>query len=80
MLSAGLRNITTTNLIVALQAVTFIATIIPYVREFVRRHAPPTWPSANLVGEFDEVRRALREHQEGIHEKLVEFMVSRARI
>ncbi|KAI1823183.1 putative GARP complex component [Xylaria intraflava] len=80
MLSAGLRNITTVNLVVALQAVTFIATIIPYIREFVRRHAPLGRPSASLMGEFDKVRHALQEHQEAIYEKLVEIMASRARI
>lgn len=80
ILSAGLRNISTTNLVVALQAVTFIATIVPHIREFVRRHAPASRPSANLVGEFDKVRRALQEHQESIYEKLADIMASRARI
>ncbi|KAI0190394.1 Vps54-like protein [Xylaria flabelliformis] len=80
ILSAGLRNISTTNLVVALQAVTFIATIVPYIREFLRRHAPPGRPNANLVGEFDKVRRALQEHQESIYEKLADIMASRARI
>jgi len=80
MLSAGLKNISTTNLVVALQAVTFIAIIIPYIREFVRRHASPAPPSANLAGEFDKIQHALKEHQEGIYEKLVDIMASRARI
>ncbi|KAI8625544.1 putative GARP complex component [Xylariaceae sp. FL1651] len=80
ILSAGLRNISTTNLVVALQAVTSIATIVPYIREFVRRHAPAGRPHANLVGEFDKVRRALQEHQESIYEKLADIMASRARI
>ncbi|KAJ8127678.1 hypothetical protein O1611_g5958 [Lasiodiplodia mahajangana] len=80
ILSAGLRNISTTNLVVALQAVTFIATIVPYIREFVRRHVPAGRPNSNLVGEFDKVRRALQEHQESIYEKLADIMSSRARI
>ncbi|KAI3331812.1 putative GARP complex component [Xylariaceae sp. AK1471] len=80
ILSAGLRNISTTNLVMALQAVTFITTIVPYIREFVRRHAPAGRPNANLVGEFDKVRRALQEHQESIYEKLADIMASRARI
>lgn len=80
ILSAGLRNISTTNLVVALQAVTFIATIVPNICEFVRRHAPAGRPNANLVGEFDKVRRALQEHQESIYEKLADIMASRARI
>ncbi|KAI1311983.1 putative GARP complex component [Xylaria venustula] len=80
ILSAGLRNISTTNLVVALQAVTFVATIVPYIHEFVRRHAPAGRPNANLVGEFDKVRRALQEHQDSIYEKLADIMASRARI
>ncbi|KAF2965227.1 hypothetical protein GQX73_g8350 [Xylaria multiplex] len=80
ILSAGLKNISTTNLAVALQAVTFVATIVPYIREFVRRHAAAGQAKTNLVGEFDKVRRALQEHQESIYEKLVDIMASRARV
>ncbi|OAA64431.1 Vps54-like protein [Niveomyces insectorum RCEF 264] len=37
--SAGLKNITTRHLAVASQALAFIAALVPYVREFVRRRA-----------------------------------------
>ncbi|KAH8677897.1 Vps54-like protein-domain-containing protein [Xylariales sp. PMI_506] len=80
MVSVGFRNITTTHLAVALQAVAFIATIIPCIREFVRRHAPTGPPSAKLTGEFDKLQRSFQEHQESIYEKLVEIMTARVRI
>lgn len=76
--SAGLKNITTAHLALTLQALSFIATIIPHVREFVRRHAPAGRPSANLRCEFDRVRHALQEHQDAIYQKSVEIMASRA--
>jgi vacuolar protein sorting-associated protein 54 len=78
--SAGLRNILTTNLVVALQAVTFIATIIPYIRKLVRRHAPAGRPSANLASEFDKIQHALKKNQEDIYEKLVDIIALHARI
>ncbi len=80
MRSAGLRNITTAHLALTLQTLSFIATIIPYVREFVRRHVPAAGgrPSANVSSELDRVRHALQEHQEAIYQKLVEIMASRA--
>ena len=37
--SAGLKNITTKHLALASQALAFTATLIPHIREFVRRHA-----------------------------------------
>jgi len=58
----------------------FIATIIPHIREFVRRHAPAGPPSANLMSKFDKVRRTFQEQQDGIYQKLVEIMESRALI
>ncbi|KAI1126017.1 Vps54-like protein-domain-containing protein [Nemania abortiva] len=81
--SAGLRNITTRHLALASQAVAFISTLIPHVREFVRRHAG-SGPSVNhasvatLMGEFDKVRRQFQEHQNNIYDKLVEIMTGRA--
>lgn len=74
LLSVGLKNITTTHLALSSQLVSFIATIIPHIREFVRRHAPDGRPSTNLMGEFDKVRRTLQEHQDAIYYKLVEIM------
>ncbi|PYH46275.1 GARP complex component [Aspergillus saccharolyticus JOP 1030-1] len=74
--SAGLKNITTKHLALSSQALSFIIALVPYVREFVRRHAP----SSPLMGEFDKVKRLYQEHQNGIHEKLVDIMGSRSAI
>ncbi|KAJ8123890.1 hypothetical protein ONZ43_g261 [Nemania bipapillata] len=81
--SAGLKNITTRHLALASQGLAFISTLIPHVREFVRRHAG-SGPSVNnasvasLMGEFDKVRRQFQEHQNNIYDKLVEIMSGRA--
>ncbi|EFX02605.1 garp complex component [Grosmannia clavigera kw1407] len=81
--SAGLKNITTRHLAVASQSLAFIATVIPYVREFVRRRAGSSSSSngstaQNVMGEFDKVRRLYQEHQNSIYDKLVEIMGGRA--
>lgn len=73
--SAGLKNITTTHLALTSQGLSFISTITPHIREFVRRHAP-----ANPMTELDKVRHAFQEHQDDICQKLVEIMGSRARM
>ncbi|KAM4056250.1 vps54-like protein [Hirsutella rhossiliensis] len=78
--SAGLRNITTKHLALASQALSFIATIVPHIREFVRRHAGSGAGASSLMGEFDRVRRLLQEHQESIHQKLVDIMSGRAAV
>ncbi|KAI2466529.1 putative GARP complex component [Annulohypoxylon bovei var. microspora] len=81
--SAGLKNITTRHLALASQALAFISTLIPHVREFARRHAG-SGPNVNngnvaaLMGEFDKVRRLFQEHQNSIYDKLVEIMGGRA--
>ncbi|GFF81341.1 vacuolar protein sorting-associated protein 54 [Aspergillus udagawae] len=72
--SAGLKNITTKHLALSSQALSFIIALVPYIREFVRRHAP----SSPLMAEFDKVKRLYQEHQSGIHEKLVDIMTGRA--
>jgi vacuolar protein sorting-associated protein 54 len=72
--SAGLKNITTKHLALSSQALSFTIALIPYIREFFRRHLPPSQP---LV-DFDKVKRLLQEHQSGIHEKLVDIMAGRA--
>ncbi|KAG9234688.1 Vps54-like protein-domain-containing protein [Amylocarpus encephaloides] len=76
--SAGLKNITTKHLALAAQALSFIGTLIPHVREFVRRHAGSGSSVSSLMGEFDKVRRAYLEHQQSIYDKLVDLMASRA--
>ncbi|KAI1072345.1 hypothetical protein LB507_003191 [Fusarium sp. FIESC RH6] len=78
--SAGLKNITTKHLALASQALSFTATLIPHVREFVRRHAGSGANVSNVMGEFDKIRRLLQEHQDSIYQKLVEIMSGRAAI
>ncbi|KAJ9660627.1 hypothetical protein H2201_006885 [Coniosporium apollinis] len=73
--SAGLKNINTKHLALASQALGFIVAIIPYIREFVRRHSPT---SAAVLAEFDKVKRLYQEHQSNIHEKLSDIMKGRA--
>lgn len=72
--SAGLKNITTKHLALSSQALSFIVALIPYVREFIRRQSS----SNQLMAEFDKVKRLCQEHQNGIHEKLVDIMSSRS--
>jgi vacuolar protein sorting-associated protein 54 len=76
--SAGLKNITTKHLALASQALSFIATLIPHIREFVRRQGGSAAGVSNVMGEFDKVRRLLQEHQNSIHQKLVQIMEGRA--
>lgn len=74
--SAGLKNITTKHLALASQSLSFIIVLIPYIREFVRRHSSSS--GAGALAEFDKVKRLYQEHQSGIHDKLVEIMSGRA--
>lgn len=76
--TAGLRNITTRHLASSSQALAFVATLIPYVREFVRRHAGSGVATSVLMGEFDKVKRDYQEHMQTIFDKLVEIMSGRA--
>jgi vacuolar protein sorting-associated protein 54 len=76
--SAGLKNINTRHLALASQALGFIAALVPYVREFVRRHCVSGAPISSVMGEFDRVRRLYQEHQNNIYDKLVEIMSGRA--
>lgn len=80
--SAGLKNITTRNLAIASQALSFLATLVPYVREFIRRRANSVSgvTASSLMGDFDKVRRLYQEHQNSIYEKLMEIMSGRAQI
>ncbi|KAL4886007.1 Vps54-like protein-domain-containing protein [Aspergillus karnatakaensis] len=74
--SAGLKNITTKHLALSSQALSFMIALVPYIREFVRRHSPP----GSLMAEFDKVKRLFQEHQSGIHEKLVDIMGFRSSV
>jgi len=75
---AGLKNILAKHLALASRALSFVAALVPYIREFVRRHVAPGPAASALMGEFDKVRRVYQEHQENISEKLVEIMSGRA--
>ncbi|KAF1969747.1 Vps54-domain-containing protein [Bimuria novae-zelandiae CBS 107.79] len=77
MHSAGLKNINTKHLAIASQTLSFIITLLPYLRECARRHA-----TANKSGltEFDNVKRLLHDQQQSIHEKLIDIMSNRATI
>ncbi|KAJ5089029.1 Vacuolar protein sorting-associated protein 54 [Penicillium argentinense] len=74
--SAGLKNITTKHLALSSQALSFVIALMPYVREFVRRHGQ----SNQVMAEFDKVKRLCQEHQNQIHEKLVDIMTSRSSV
>lgn len=73
--SAGLKNITTKHLALSSQALSFIVALIPYIREFFRRYLSAT--TTNAMAEFDKVKRLYQDHQNAIHEKLIEIMSSR---
>jgi vacuolar protein sorting-associated protein 54 len=73
--STNLKNITTKHLALASQALSFVTTLTPYVREFVRRHSSG---AGSLMVEFDKVKRLYQEHQSGINDKLVDIMSGRA--
>ncbi len=76
--SAGLKNITTKHLALASQALSFIVALIPYIREFFRRYVSST--GSILMADFDKVKRLYQDHQNAIHEKLIEIMSSRASV
>lgn len=73
--SAGLKNITTKHLALSSQALSFVTSLIPYIREFVRGHQIN---AQGLMIEFDKIKRLYQEHQAGINDKLVDIMSTRA--
>ncbi|PWN44300.1 Vps54-domain-containing protein, partial [Ceraceosorus guamensis] len=75
MRSAGLKNITAKHLALASQSLSIVITLIPYVRETVRRHLSQT--QAVMLIEFDKLRRDYQEHQNEIFAKLVAIMSDR---
>ncbi|KAI9667056.1 MAG: hypothetical protein M1831_001233 [Alyxoria varia] len=74
MKTAGLKTITIKHLALASQACSFIIALIPYVREFVRRHLPSGGSGSAVLGDFDKTKRIFQDHQTSIHEKVVEIM------
>lgn len=75
---AGLKNITTKHLALASQALSFVIALTPYMREAVRRHIGTGGGKAEILAEFDKVKRIYQDHQMGIHDKLLEIMTTRA--
>lgn len=75
--TAGLKNITTKHLALSSQGLSFIIALMPYVREFFRRYLPQSSASQTMA-DFDKAKRAFQEHQNSIHEKLVDIMSGRA--
>ncbi|CBQ73230.1 conserved hypothetical protein [Sporisorium reilianum SRZ2] len=75
MRSAGLKNITAKHLALASQSLSIMISLIPYIRETVRRHLSPK--QAVMLTEFDKLRRDFQEHQYEIHAKLVAIMSDR---
>ncbi|KAL1406348.1 hypothetical protein Q8F55_008047 [Vanrija albida] len=75
MRSAGLKNITAKHLALASQSLSIIIALIPYIREFIRRHLNPK--QAVMLIEFDKLKRDYQEHQNEIHAKLVAIMADR---
>jgi len=70
--SAGLKNIVARHLALASQSLNLVINLIPYIREYMRRHA-----SSGSVGEFDKLKRAFQDHQNEIHAKLKSIMSDR---
>lgn len=68
---------TNSNLCSALasQALSIMISLIPYIRETLRRHLNPK--QAVMLTEFDKLKRDYQEHQNEIHSKLVAIMGDR---
>ena len=73
--SAGLKNINTRHLALALQSLTFIGSLVPYVRSCITRHRNS---STSSVIELEKVQRLYDEHQVSIQDKLIDIMNSRS--
>jgi vacuolar protein sorting-associated protein 54 len=73
--TAALKNINTKHLALASQSLSFVITLIPYIREFVRRRPGIT---GEKLAEYDRTKRLYQDHQVSINEKLVEIMSGRA--
>ncbi|KAL8286138.1 hypothetical protein RQP46_004626 [Phenoliferia psychrophenolica] len=78
MRSAGLKNITAKHLALASQALSIMISLIPYIRETLRRHLNPK--QAVMLVEFDKLKRDYQEHQNEIHAKLVAIMSDRMQV
>ena len=75
MRSAGLKNITAKHLALASQSLSIMISLIPYIRECLRRHLRAK--QAIILVDFDKLKRDYQEHQYEIHAKLVAIMGDR---
>ncbi|KAK3847864.1 MAG: Vps54-like protein-domain-containing protein [Linnemannia gamsii] len=75
MRSAGLKNITAKHLALASQSLSVFATLIPYVKDWIR--SKMTDKQMVMLTEFDRILRDFQEHQNEIHSKLVAIMTER---
>ncbi|KAF9139392.1 hypothetical protein BGX30_008028 [Mortierella sp. GBA39] len=75
MRSAGLKNITAKHLALASQSLSVFATLIPYVKDWIR--SKMTDKQMVMLTEFDRILRDFQEHQNEIHSKLVTIMTER---
>ncbi|TIA91236.1 hypothetical protein E3P99_01196 [Wallemia hederae] len=75
MKSAGLKNITAKHLALASQSLSVMVSLIPYIREAVRRQLSSN--QTTLLIEFDRLKRDYQEHQYEIHAKLVSILGDR---
>ncbi|KAG0243420.1 hypothetical protein BGX31_010796 [Mortierella sp. GBA43] len=75
MRSAGLKNITAKHLALASQSLSVFATLIPFVKDWIRTKMSDK--QMVMLTEFDRILRDFQEHQNEIHSKLVAIMQER---
>jgi vacuolar protein sorting-associated protein 54 len=75
MRSAGLKNITAKHLALASQSLSVFATLIPFVKDWIRTKMSDK--QMVMLTEFDRILRDFQEHQNEIHSKLVSIMQER---
>lgn len=75
MRSAGLKNITAKHLALASQSLSVFATLIPYIKDWIRSKMADK--QMVMLTEFDRILRDFQEHQNEIHSKLVAIMTER---
>lgn len=73
--TAGLTNINTKHLSLTSQSLSFFISLIPYLRESIRRR-PSIVTSA--LAEYDQLKRLFQDHRSSIHHKLISIMSFRA--
>ncbi|PWW72808.1 Vps54-domain-containing protein [Tuber magnatum] len=74
--TAGLRSITTKHLAMASQGLSIITSLLPYLRETVRRRTP----QSPTLQDFDKVKRTYQQYQSEIHTKLISIMSERVKV